>query len=499
MIVTKPYLYIEDEYQRNRAEWILGFSCLSTASGPQNMLPRFGTASINQITDEPYTYLSPIDLKRNNEALLALLWRYRGKMDIYVVNCLNILLEIIVENKFLSEYMFNSDPPTYEYARFTDWFRPYLNKELEKARRNMAYRHSPKKEEWIVKCFSFMDVYDSNLIKYEQLLQGNIEKEEHPQSIATPESTTEPTSHDHQKKSVAFKDIEDQNIRNIIDKDDEINTLKLDQVISWYPKRYIIGCTTKVEEIMKEEIDGIIVTTYKVYTEYVESQPTLSGNKTQPSYAFHNSKVDADQFDLRNYHQSNLKQAELYEDASNKLSNESNPLDTDTTEHSLNYNLKELASQTDVTNDVESDNIQDSGIGEANASNTASEWNLPKKIGDVVILITANNTTGQTYNLRMNFCCDDDLSKENIKAPVNDIETLLKPYFNDMWMCVHKVFPEKDWGQFHIEWSIEEKQKEAMPKNMVFGYSGREIGDDMDDYTHVIYGPSMNINYYSFV
>ena len=38
-----------------------------------------------------------------------------------------------------------------------------------------------------------------------------------------------------------------------------------------------------------------------------------------------------------------------------------------------------------------------------------------------------------------------------------------------------------------------------MPKNMVFGYSGREIGDDMDDYTHVIYGPSMNMNYYSFV
>jgi len=86
MTVTKPYLYIDDEYKVNRAEWILGFSCLSTVSGPQHVLPRFGTASINQITDEPYTYLSPIDLKRNNEALLALLWRYRGKMDIYVVN-----------------------------------------------------------------------------------------------------------------------------------------------------------------------------------------------------------------------------------------------------------------------------------------------------------------------------------------------------------------------------------------------------------------------------
>lgn len=99
----------------------------------------------------------------------------------------------------------------------------------------------------------------------------------------------------------------------------------------------------------------------------------------------------------------------------------------------------------------------------------------------------------------MAFCCDDELSRENIKAPVNDIETLVKPYFNDMWMCVHKVFPEKDWGQFHIQWSFEQKQKEAMPKNMVFGYSGREAGDDMDDYTHLVYGPNVQMNYYSFM
>ena len=64
----------------------LGHTCLSTVSSPQHVLPRFGTVSINQITDEPYTYLSSIDLKRNNEALLALLWRYREKMNIYVVN-----------------------------------------------------------------------------------------------------------------------------------------------------------------------------------------------------------------------------------------------------------------------------------------------------------------------------------------------------------------------------------------------------------------------------
>jgi hypothetical protein len=345
-----------------------------------------------------------------------------------------------------------------------------------------------------------MDLYDSNLIKYEQLLQGNPEKEEHPQPTTTPESLAESTDQDHPKKNVAFKDIEDQNIRNIINQDDEeIDTSKSDQVISCYPKRYIIGCTVKLEEIMKEERDGLIVTTHRVYTEYAESQPTLSGNKTLPSYAFHNSKIDADQFDLRNYHQSNLKQAEIYENAPNELSTGADPLISGMAEYGADDKSKETTSQTDVTNDKESDNIQDSGVGGADAPNIASEWNLPKKVGDVIILITVNNTNSQTYNLRMKFCCDDDTSKDNIKAPVNDIETLVKPYFNDMWMCVHKVFPEKDWGQFHIEWSFEEKQKETMPKNMVFGYSDRELGDDADNYGHIVYGPNIQMNYYSFV
>jgi ubiquitin carboxyl-terminal hydrolase 34 len=148
MIVAKPYLYIEDEFQRNRTEWILGFGCfLTTKTGTGTTLPRFGVSICNHISEEVYQYLSPLDCTRNNDALLALLWRYRGKMDFYVVNCVNILLEIIVENKFLSEYMFNLDPPTYEYARFTDWFRPYLQKELEKAQRNISYNKSPKKEE----------------------------------------------------------------------------------------------------------------------------------------------------------------------------------------------------------------------------------------------------------------------------------------------------------------------------------------------------------------
>ena len=69
--------------------------------------------------------------------------------------------------------------------------------------------------------------------------------------------------------------------------------------ISCFSKRYIISCTVKLEEILREERDGIIVTTHKVYTEYAESQPTLSENKTLLDYAFHNSRINADNFDIQ--------------------------------------------------------------------------------------------------------------------------------------------------------------------------------------------------------
>ena len=94
----------------------------------------------------------------------------------------------------------------------------------------------------------------------------------------------------------------------------------------------------------------------------------------------------------------------------------------------------------------------------------------------------------------MAFCCNDELSRENIKTPVNNIETLVKPYFNDMLMCIHKVFPEKDCEQFHIEWSFEQKQNEGIHKNMMFGYFDRDGGDNIDDYTHFIYDPNIQMN-----
>ena len=89
---------------------------------------------------------------------------------------------------------------------------------------------------------------------------------------------TQETSADHTSHHLNVYASED----IAIQVDTQADLAKADMPILCYPKRYIIGCIVKLEEISSEERYGIIVTMYKVYTEYAESQPTLSGNKTLP-------------------------------------------------------------------------------------------------------------------------------------------------------------------------------------------------------------------------
>ena len=524
MTVCKPYLYIPDEFQRNRVEWILGFSCLNTMSAIHGNLHKFGTAVVNQISDEAYNYISPIECNKNNDALLALLWRYRGRMDFYVINCLNILLEIIVENQFLLEYMFNLDPPTYEYARFTDWFRPYLEKELEKARRNMTYRHSTKKEEQIVKCFGFLEVYEAKLKEYENKLQDITEEDK--QSEASTQVTQETAKQEEPadtkpepvQKKVGFQDEQPE-----IDDEEIVSQPTQEKVIQHFPQKYVIGCTHKLEEISREERDGIIVVVQKVFVEYADSQPTLNGNKTLPSYAFYNSKVDAEEFDKK--HQLNSKKmfsetggfdiedTEGVDDSDDINRDDPEISGSEARKQAPNITVSRVGEETDVKEGVSQVNItsknqdddEEFGANEQDPDDPKedqSDWNLPKKVGDVILAVIVQNSTTKGHSMRLRIVCDDDLAKTNIKTPINEIAAYIRPTYYDMWLCVQKAYPEQDWGEFHVEWEANEEVPEIRQNMRSTGsYGGyREDGDDYDAYSSHMYGSNnFNMNFYSIV
>ena len=99
---------------------------------------RIGVKVLFSIYDEVYSYRSYLNTNDNIDSLLHLLWRYKGRMDTFTVNCLLSLMNIITADDDVSEYFSNIPGPTYQYARYTDWIKPYLNEQLIDARKGYA-------------------------------------------------------------------------------------------------------------------------------------------------------------------------------------------------------------------------------------------------------------------------------------------------------------------------------------------------------------------------
>jgi len=291
-----------------------------------------------------------------------------------------------------------------------------------------------------------LEIYEQKLISYHKELEGESANEESKVS----QSTAEESKVEAQPQ-------------------DDTEEVKELQVIKSIPTRYIINCVTKMEEILKEERDGFTVTVSKLYCEYAKSQPTLNGNKTLTSWAFHNARAEADAYDDKYY-------KTVVADNERGESFDAEKDDED---------------QEPVSKITIKSKIQPEGEGELNES---SDWNLPKSETDFILIAHVENNNTKSFTFRMRLICDDELARKNIKTPSNIIESTTKPMFNDIWMCVHKVDPQQDWGQFHFEWSFDEKLPVSSGRQHVDFSSTSDR--DMDTYAQMMYGPSLNMNYY---
>lgn len=95
---------------------------------PQTERLRIGLdALFHNIKSEVAEYKSMLTFEpKDTDCLLHLLWRYQGRMDTYTITALEYLLTIANAEDSLSEYFAQLPPVTYQYARYTDWIRPYL-------------------------------------------------------------------------------------------------------------------------------------------------------------------------------------------------------------------------------------------------------------------------------------------------------------------------------------------------------------------------------------
>ena len=95
-------------------------------------------------------------------SLLHLMWRYQGKMDNYTMTCLEHLAKMLASDEEIMEYFSNLPGATYQYARYTDWIKPFLTSTMNKA--VSGYGTTSSKEE-VVKLMSAFEAYEAFLAK----------------------------------------------------------------------------------------------------------------------------------------------------------------------------------------------------------------------------------------------------------------------------------------------------------------------------------------------
>ena len=122
----KPFLRIDDQYKPLKLEWIFGFSQINQRKTYREDKYKYGLELVDRINEEATTYMTPLASGSNEESLLSQLLKCKGKHDTNCILCLQEMLHLMTKDDTIARFVYNQPPQTYQFARFTDWFRIYL-------------------------------------------------------------------------------------------------------------------------------------------------------------------------------------------------------------------------------------------------------------------------------------------------------------------------------------------------------------------------------------
>jgi hypothetical protein len=188
------------------------------------------------------------------EPLLAQLLKCKGKLDTFAINCLKEMLSLMAKDQEIARFVYNAAPPTYFSARYSDWFRPYLEYQRADVERTNMYAYNKAKYDNILKSLQYLDLYEQRwvaLFKQEEALQLEEAKKDN--------YFTE----DVQRDWLAFNHKE---------------------VIEHYPPQLIIGKQTQDDvTVLVHDSDPLVkVTVSEVTCDYNYSNPTMFFNLSIP-------------------------------------------------------------------------------------------------------------------------------------------------------------------------------------------------------------------------
>lgn len=112
-------LLLEDNLSLVRTELILGFS-------QPNPKSSYGLSGISDIEDDVNIYISPVSTEERNKPLLQLLWEDKRRFENVITQLLKMLFAVCEGSARVYRHVRDSAPPSYMYARYTDWVEGFL-------------------------------------------------------------------------------------------------------------------------------------------------------------------------------------------------------------------------------------------------------------------------------------------------------------------------------------------------------------------------------------
>lgn len=124
--------------------------------------PKYGLEYVDKINDECLQFNSPVLFAAADEALVAQILKCRGRFEQQCIACLKELLGLMAKDRDVAEFVWKLPPHNYQYARFIDWFRPYLLEQIAEQNRMSAGlgTHYKAKAELLNKAIAHLDALE---------------------------------------------------------------------------------------------------------------------------------------------------------------------------------------------------------------------------------------------------------------------------------------------------------------------------------------------------
>ncbi len=223
----KPFLRLQDSLKAQKLEWILGLHQVLALKNYRETLCKYGLEHADRINEDTYTYVTFCN-GLHQDSLLKQLVNCRGKLENFAINCLKDLLSLMAKDEDIARFVYNSQGPTYQFARYSDWFRGYLLYHKEEIEKSNIPTYFKEKYDKVVKSIKYLE-------KYEETCQ-KIDKENREE----------------------FKDF------HYEPKPTERNP----EVIEHYPAQLIVGKCIESKELLKKADENVEVTVFELSNEF---------------------------------------------------------------------------------------------------------------------------------------------------------------------------------------------------------------------------------------